>query len=108
MSDWGVKFTWTVRLADRSDSQMLCERGKHDSQLATKGRGGPRMYRLKPRPLSIPTIPNFFDFSLHFSTTKFYPSHRKKKMSSKTDYFRYTKFASFERTQNSLALLLGL
>jgi len=38
MSDGGVKFTWTVRLADCSDSQMLRERGKHDSQLAKMGR----------------------------------------------------------------------
>jgi len=87
---------------------MLRERGKHDSQLAKRGGAGPGCTDSNLGPLSIPTIPNFFDFSLHFSTTKFYPSHRKKKMSSKTDYFRYTKFASFEQTQNSLALLLGL
>jgi len=37
MCDGGVKFTWTVRLADRSDGQILRERGKHDSQLAKMG-----------------------------------------------------------------------
>jgi len=39
--------------------------------------------------LSIPTILNHFDFPLHFLTAKFYPSHHKKKMESKTDYFGY-------------------
>jgi len=40
MSDGGVKFTWTVSRADHSDGQILCERGKHDSQLVKNGRGG--------------------------------------------------------------------
>jgi len=37
MKEGGVKFTWTVRLADRSDGQMLRERGKPDSQLVKVG-----------------------------------------------------------------------
>jgi len=89
VSEWGVKVTWTVRLADRSDGQMLRERGKHDSQLAKRGGAGPGCTDSNLSPLSIPTILNYFDFPLHFLTAKFYPSHRKKKMKSKTDYFCY-------------------
>jgi len=37
LSDGGVKFTWTVSLADRSDGQMLRERGKHDSWQKRRG-----------------------------------------------------------------------
>jgi len=59
---------------------MLRERGKHDSQLAKNGWGGPGCTNSNLSPLSILTILNlqrYFKFSFAFSTKKFYPSHRK-------------------------------
>jgi len=96
MSDGGVKFTWTVSLTDRSDSQMLCERGKHDSQLAKMGGAAQDVPTQNLSPLLIPTFQFtmlFFIFTSAFLETKFYPSHRKIKKSffknKINDYFRY-------------------
>jgi len=78
LNEWvGVKVTWTVRLADRSDGLMLRERGNHDSQLARKrGGAGPGCTdsNLSPLPHS-----HNSDFSLDFMTAELYPSHQKKK-----------------------------
>jgi len=62
MSDRGVKFTWTVSRADRSDGQMLRERGKHDSQLVKMGGAVQDVPTQNLNPLSIPT----FQFTMSF------------------------------------------
>jgi len=70
----GAKFTWTVRLADRSGGQMLRERGKPDSQLAKMGGADQDVATQFPHLIPVSVSQNLFQI---FMTTKFYPSHCK-------------------------------
>jgi len=68
MSDREVKITWMVSQADRSDGQILRERGKHDRQLVKMGGAVQDVPTQNLSPLSIPTFQftTVFNFSFCF------------------------------------------
>jgi len=68
MSDGGVKFTWTVSQADRTDGQILHERGKHDSQLVKMGVAVQDVQTQNLNHLSIPTFQFIMAFLISAST----------------------------------------
>jgi len=85
MSDGGgVKFTWTVSLADRSDGQLLRVCVRHDKPAVKRDGAAQDVPTQNPEPPLLNSyIFNFTNWILiltsAFWETKFYPSCRKNK-----------------------------